>query len=230
MSSEIALSQTSSEGILVTPPMATPLEQHEPTVTVSNQSTMSQTPDETKAVPPTGGGTCDDQNHRDIVATHQVTTAWGNGKNGWGEGEDTERLWTGLQSPKIVSLTVGWSWSDGPDDGAFRWRTSTNTGNPSHCNIVRYARCDLHAVLKPLGNTGSSILKEAPSDKWARTMIIRSLPEAQQASIPGPQFTLAEVRECLSQVNADIAAAQAIISENLARVDDIKCEQEPLQA
>ncbi|KAK1233847.1 hypothetical protein PQX77_002974 [Marasmius sp. AFHP31] len=236
MSSETASSQTSSDGILVTPPIATSLEQPEPTVVVSNQPAMSQKPDEPKAIPPTEeGGTCDDQNHRDVVATHRATTAWGgriwgNGKSGWGDGEETERLWTGPQSPKIVSLTVGRSWSDSPDDGVFRWRTPTNAGNPSHRNIVLYARSDLHAILKPLGNAGSSVLKEAPSDKWARTMIIRSLPEAQHASVPGPEFTLAEVQERLSQVNTDIAAAQAIISENLARIDDIKGEQEPLRA
>ncbi|KAK1217083.1 hypothetical protein PQX77_020267 [Marasmius sp. AFHP31] len=235
-------SQSSSEGVIVTNPAATPAEQPESTVAPDVLNTSQATP-EPNSAPSIQSGNCDDQNHRKVMAEHRVVTAWGgrpwgNGRSGWGDGEDVERGWAELQSPRIVSLSAGRSWSDGADDGIFCWRTSNTAGNPSHRSIVLYARRDLHAILKPLENRTSSVLKEVPSDKWARTMIwpepthtvIRSLPEAQHASVPGPEFTLAEVSQRLSQVNADIAAAQATITQNLARIADIKTEQEPLRA
>ncbi|KAK1227508.1 hypothetical protein PQX77_009484 [Marasmius sp. AFHP31] len=228
-------SPSSQSGVLVTPPAATPEHQPELSIVLPDALSTSHPPGELKDATNLQGVTCDDQSHRDILASHRATTAWGgqgwgNEKSGWGDGETVEHPWVDLQSPKIVSLTAGRSWSDGADDGVFRWRIPSNTSNPSHRNIVLYVRRDLHTILKPLADPTSSILRQAPSDKWARTMIIRSLPEAQHASVPGPDFTLGEVTERLSQVNADIAAAQATISTNLARINDIKDEQEPLRA
>ncbi|KAJ8095932.1 hypothetical protein PM082_015153 [Marasmius tenuissimus] len=231
----LSSSQSSLEGVIVTHPAGTPVEKPEPNIVLSDTLGTSQPPNE-PVTPLPQEDSCDNQNHRDIVVRHRATTAWadrtwGNGKSGWGNGDELDSSpWGGLQSPKIVSLTVGQSWSDATDDGVFRWCTLTHSGNPSHWSIVLYVQPDIHTILKPLGDSKSSVLRQAPSDKWAQTMIIHSLPEAQHASVPGPEFTLTEVAERLSQVNADITAAQVTISKNLARINDIRNKQEPLRA
>ncbi|KAK1219020.1 hypothetical protein PQX77_018272 [Marasmius sp. AFHP31] len=165
-----------------------------------------------------------------ILAHHRATNTWGNGTGGWGDDFETaEQAWaTTVQSPKIVSLTTGRQWTDRADGVIFRWRSQDHS--PSHRHIALYARTDLHGTLAPLRESRNLALKGTPSDKWARTLIIRSLPEAQHACIPGPDFTLMEVRERLSQVEADVASAKKLVAENLARMAAIREEQEPLRA
>ncbi|KAK1218522.1 hypothetical protein PQX77_011588 [Marasmius sp. AFHP31] len=168
-----------------------------------------------------------------VLTQHQVAgKSWGTGNAGWGNDfESTEHAWaTTIPSPRIVSLTTGRGWGDGYGESVFQWRTQASSGKPSHKHIVLYARRDLHRILRPLGERKDNGLSGVASDKWARTLIVRSLPEAQHAQVPGPYFTLAEVRERLAQVDADVSAAKASVDRNLERLSAIKAEQEPLRS
>ncbi|KAK1225154.1 hypothetical protein PQX77_011910 [Marasmius sp. AFHP31] len=168
-----------------------------------------------------------------ILTQHQISgSSWANGNVGWGNDfERTEHGWADtIPSPRIVSLTTGRGWGEGYGESVFQWRTQASSGKPSHKHIVLYARHDLHRILQPLGERRDDGLSGVASDKWARTLIVRSLPEAQHAQVPGPNFTLAEVRERLAQVEADVSATKASVIGDLKRLSAIKAEQEPLRS
>ncbi|KAJ8093370.1 hypothetical protein PM082_020227 [Marasmius tenuissimus] len=168
------------------------------------------------------------------VVQNVATNSWGNGNGRWGKkgwDDHDENAWgTGVASPKIVSLTSGRPWADTGDDAVFRWRTQGSSGKSSHRHITFHTRRDLHGSLNPLGDRRTSPLSSAASDKWARTLIIRSLPEARHAGIPAPDFTLSEVKERLAEADSNAAAIKKTLADNHARMEKIRVEQEPLRA
>ncbi|KAL0057316.1 hypothetical protein AAF712_016050 [Marasmius tenuissimus] len=171
-----------------------------------------------------------DDNRNHLLAQHRVAeTSWGNGNGGWGDRVDD--AWaTVIQSPKIVSLTPGRSsWTD-PGEAVFQWRAKGVSDMTSHRHIVFYVRSDLHTVFDPVSNRKTSPLAQQDTDVWARTQIIRCLPEAQHACVPGPDFTLDELATHVEVVESSISNSKYAITGNLARIEAIKDEQEPLRA
>ncbi|KAL0061498.1 hypothetical protein AAF712_011641 [Marasmius tenuissimus] len=176
-----------------------------------------------------------DENLASLIRAEHIAAnkGWRNQYGSWGDREyqKAEDGWgNAVSSPKIVSLTSGRSWTDTGDDAVFRWRTKGSSGKPSHRHIILYARHDLGASLNPMGDRKPLAMSEATSDKWARTLVIQSLPEARYAGIPPPDFTLAEVLGRLAEVDSDVATAKQTVADNLSRIEKIRAEQEPLRA
>ncbi|KAK1216063.1 hypothetical protein PQX77_021313 [Marasmius sp. AFHP31] len=170
-----------------------------------------------------------------LLTSHRVHSAratWGNGDGSWGNGDGTDDPWmTVLQAPKIVSLTPGRvSWTDpGDRDAIFQWRAVGASGKPSHRHIVLYVRSDLHAIFNPVKQ------KTSPSGNdntgvWARTQVIRCLPEAQHANIPGPDFTIDELAVRTDAVDSKVSSIRETIEHNVANIEAIRSKQEPLRA
>ncbi|KAJ8078296.1 hypothetical protein PM082_000503 [Marasmius tenuissimus] len=175
-----------------------------------------------------------DAQHSAVLTQHRISNTWGRATGCGKDFEETERVWVdrdNLQSPKIVSLNPGRSgWGTSSEPSVFRWRTSGESGRPSHHHVIFYVRRDLFRIIAPLGEPRVTPLTGADSKKWARTQLIRCLPEAQHARIPGPDFTLAEVRDRKSVVKANVSAAQQDIALNLSLMDEVRVKQEPLRA
>ncbi|KAL0060992.1 hypothetical protein AAF712_012192 [Marasmius tenuissimus] len=172
-----------------------------------------------------------DAQHNAVLTQHRISNTWGRATGCGKDFEETERVWVdrdNLQSPKIVSLNPGRSgWGTSSEPSVFRWRTS---GESSHHHIIFYVRRDLFRIIAPLGEPRVTPLTGADSKKWAQTQLIRCLPEVQHARIPGPNFTLAEVRDRKSVVKANVSAAQQDIALNLSLMDKFWVKQEPLHA
>ncbi|KAL0566353.1 hypothetical protein V5O48_015661 [Marasmius crinis-equi] len=160
---------------------------------------------------------------------------WGSPANhGWGDDlEVTERtlaadrLREQCPTPRITSLAApgnGWG-GDGSVPALFHWHASDASGKPSDRHIAQYARMDMSKVYAP---GKQSILDNTPTEPWAHTQVIRSTPEAQRSGIPGPTFTLTQVTDRLNEVNNVIAARKAQVAANMAKLDAIREQQEPL--
>ncbi|KAJ8091795.1 hypothetical protein PM082_021030 [Marasmius tenuissimus] len=171
------------------------------------------------------------ENNQKLFAQHRARVSWGNGNGSWGNSDGTDDPWgTGLQTPKIVSLTPGRSsWTD-PGDAIFQWRAKGASGITSHRHIVLYVRSDMHVIFDPIGKRKTSPLAQKNTDIWARTQIIRCLPEAQHANIPGPDFTMDELAARTEAVESNVSSIKRTIKVNAAEIEAIRAKQEPLRA
>ncbi|KAL0566397.1 hypothetical protein V5O48_015621 [Marasmius crinis-equi] len=160
---------------------------------------------------------------------------WSQGNNGWGDDvEVTERtlaadhLREQCPTPRITSLAApgdGWG-GDGSAPALFHWHASDASEKPSDRHIAQYARMDMRKVYAP---GRQSILDSMPTGPWARTQVIRSLPEAQRSDIPGPTFTLSQVTDRLKEVTDIVSMKKAQAAANMAKLDTIREQQEPLR-
>ncbi|KAL0057517.1 hypothetical protein AAF712_015838 [Marasmius tenuissimus] len=71
------------------------------------------------------------------------------------------------------------------------------------------------------------VLLTAGRPSWTDP-VIRCLPEAQHAHVPGPNFTLDELATCIDGIKSAVCDTKQAIDANIARMDAIKAEQEPL--
>ncbi|KAL0578278.1 hypothetical protein V5O48_003722 [Marasmius crinis-equi] len=132
------------------------------------------------------------------------TVSWGTSDNEWGSGQewadaDPSSGWntwnSTVQTPQITSLTSRSRAASDHDDTIFHWRPSESSVI-SHKHISQYARTDLQHVFKTTGidTSSPSELDQAATPVWARTQLIRALPEAQRSKIPGPFFSLSQLK------------------------------------
>ncbi|KAL0058928.1 hypothetical protein AAF712_014371 [Marasmius tenuissimus] len=170
-------------------------------------------------------------------ATHNAQahgTSWGNSGSGWGSGigwetKLTDSAWMDnsrwVEGIKITSLSrKEGAWGD--DDMRFVWRSSTGSSTDSH--VTHHTRSDLGKTLSPAGPTKLSPLDDVPSDKWARVQLVKSLREAQQNHIPGPNFSLSEVTHRLRDVQAELSVLHSRISHYDDEIDQIRATEDKL--
>ncbi|KAL0058496.1 hypothetical protein AAF712_014813 [Marasmius tenuissimus] len=168
---------------------------------------------------------------------------WGNGGTTWGSGwenasakwvredfEETERDWLTkckAQSPKLTSLNIKES-SWGHDTSRFVWRSSQD--HPTDRHVTHATRGDLGDILLPTGPERPSALDNVPTNKWARIQLIRSLREAQESHIPGPNFTLLQVASCLVPIQTELSVVRSIMSQGEEEIKKIRDRQAKLDA
>ncbi|KAK1222476.1 hypothetical protein PQX77_014682 [Marasmius sp. AFHP31] len=210
-----------SSAVVVSPASTPQTPPHSP-VSVGQQQPDTPAPDARVEEP---------ENNHKLLTQHRARVSWGNGDGNWRNSDGTDDPWgTGLQTPKIVSLTPGRSsWTD-PGDAVFQWRAKGASGIPSHRHIVLYVRSDMHAIFDPVGKRKTSLLTQKNTDVWARTQIIRCLPEAQHANIPGPDFTMDELAARTETVESNVSGIKQTIKVNAAKIEAIRAKQEPLWA
>ncbi|KAL0058195.1 hypothetical protein AAF712_015145 [Marasmius tenuissimus] len=161
---------------------------------------------------------------QNLVLAPQGTSG---GINSWGNLEVLDREWVPSQDkvsgPNITSLVAKGSGWGNSDNACFIWRSNST----SDCHVTHYTHDDLTSRLSPISPEKPSMLDIVSTDEWA---LIKSLHEAQQDGIPGPTFTLLQVKRRLSEIQACLSGLQAQVSKSEDRVKAIEARQADLHA
>ncbi|KAL0566105.1 hypothetical protein V5O48_015911 [Marasmius crinis-equi] len=149
--------------------------------------------------------------------------------HGWGD-DDGSSPWkdpfTGTQ--RITSLTSREHiWSNNVEN-LFRWRPIDHNGVTDQ-HISHFSRTDIKKVLNPAGPVQPSPLDKLPNAIWARTQLVRILPEAQGTDMPGPTYDLSQLAARRAAHNAQVKAIKGKVLRNEAQCSEIRGKQQPLR-
>ncbi|KAL0578195.1 hypothetical protein V5O48_003798 [Marasmius crinis-equi] len=174
-----------------------------------------------------------------VDTTEERTVTWEKTDNGWGgAGEwlegDGSSAWGHCSNkvvvPQITSLTSRSRGSSDYEDALFHWRPEVCSDvRISHKHISQYSRGDLSVVLETGEVTEQSALDRASTAVWARTQIIRSLPEAQRSNMPGPRYTLSQLSYRRGVHEVEVQAVDKRVSSNKQKMDNIRDNQQRLR-
>ncbi|KAL0567469.1 hypothetical protein V5O48_014522 [Marasmius crinis-equi] len=135
------------------------------------------------------------------------------------ENSTTENQVPIVHSP-ILAKTVTWG------QGSGGWGDTEDSTAAVH--ISQYARKDLVSVFRTTGLGNPTSLDKAPTPLWARTQLLRALPEAQHSKMPGPAFTISQLTDRRAIHEAEVQAVQRKIANNEERLSDLRDQQQSL--
>ncbi|KAL0580147.1 hypothetical protein V5O48_001857 [Marasmius crinis-equi] len=174
-----------------------------------------------------------------VDTTDARTVTWEKHDDGWGDGRewldgDGYSGWGSSGSkavaPQITSLTSRSRGSSDYEEALFHWRPEDCPDvRISHKHISQYARGDLSVVLETAEPKEQSVLDRAPTAVWARTQIIRSLPEAQRSNMPGPRYTLSQLSYRRGVHDVDVHAVDKRVSDNKQKMNNIRDNQQKMR-
>ncbi|KAL0574804.1 hypothetical protein V5O48_007161 [Marasmius crinis-equi] len=165
-----------------------------------------------------------------LPSSTNITSGWGEGAvwndpdggSAWGTWNNTAGV------PQVVSLTSRRRARSDNEDDLFHWRPEDPT-HISHKHISQYARTDLQKVMKTSGVLPITNLDGAPTPLWARTQLIRSLPEAQRSRMPGPVFTFAQLNNRRASHTVATQTLHRRIAENKAEIANLQARKQCLR-